>query len=66
MVEFSSLTHLHFGAPELDKQTGDNNYNGVSYYTCKCGCKIVLTRTQTKRNITFYYLVLVLAMNTYI
>ena len=49
MVEFSSLTHLHFGALELDKQIGDNNYNGVSYYTCTCGCKIVLTRTQTKR-----------------
>ena len=49
MVEFSSLTHLHFGALELDKQIGDNNYNGVSYYTCKCGCKIVLTRTQTKK-----------------
>ena len=49
MLEFSSLTHLHFGALELDKQIGDNTYNGVSYYTCKCGCKIVLTRTQTKK-----------------
>ena len=49
MDEFSSLTNLHFGALELDKQIGDNNYNGVSYYTCKCGCKIVLTRTQTKK-----------------
>ena len=51
MDEFSSLTTLHFGALELDKQIGDNNYNGVSYYTCKCGCKIVLTRTQTKKYI---------------
>ena len=44
MVEFSSLTHLHFGALELDKQIGDNNYNGVNYYICKYGCKILVLK----------------------